>query len=80
MKSAFDVRIASTANQLVGNYSVPEHHVCTTHLRHDHLNGVFDLAPVKYHLHPEPTVRVVKKCQDSAVAVAPAPLKMTPLE
>jgi hypothetical protein len=46
--AAFEVRIASMANQLVGNYDVTKHHTCATQLLHGHLNRVFELAGVNY--------------------------------
>jgi hypothetical protein len=76
-KAVFKARIATAANQLVGNYSVPKHHVCSTQPRHGRLNHIFELVGVKYQPCPEPAARRMKKRPTSAVAVASAPLKKT---
>jgi hypothetical protein len=46
--ATFEVRIASVANQLMGNNSRTEHCARATQLLHDHLNNVFELASVNY--------------------------------
>jgi hypothetical protein len=76
-KAVFEARIATAANQLVGNYSVPKHHVCSTQPRHGRLNHIFELVGVKYQPCPEPAARRMKKRPTLAVAVASAPLKKT---
>jgi hypothetical protein len=59
--AAFEARIASTANQLVGNYSSVEHRACAGQLHHGRINRIFELAGVKYQSWPEPIVHVPKK-------------------
>jgi hypothetical protein len=73
--AAFEARIASATNQLVGNYGTTKHHACATQLLHDRLNHVSELAGVNYQPRPEPAARVVKNRKASGVEIIPPPTK-----
>jgi hypothetical protein len=60
MGSDFEARIAATANQLVGNYSIMKHNACVM-LQHGWLNRVFELAGMSYQHRLEPIARTTKK-------------------
>jgi hypothetical protein len=59
--ASFEVRIASAANQLVGNYGVSKDRAYVTELLHSHLNHIFELAGVNYQSRPEPIAPMLKK-------------------
>jgi hypothetical protein len=59
--AVFEARITLAAIQLHGNYSMSEHRVCSTQLRHYCLNHVFTLAGVNCQPCPDSIARGVKK-------------------
>jgi hypothetical protein len=73
--AAFEVRIASVANQLAGNYSGTEHCARATQLLHDRLNHVFELASVNYQPRPEPIVCMRKMGKAIGVSIMPPLMK-----
>jgi hypothetical protein len=72
---AFEGRIVAAVNQLVRNYIATENHSCTTQLRHDRLNRVFELAGVSYQARSEPLARATRKRQAATIVATPPPLK-----
>jgi hypothetical protein len=74
-EAAFEALIVVAMNLLVGNYSPPKHRAYTMQLRHGRLNRVFELASVNYQPRAEPIAHVTKRCQATAMVVAPPPLK-----
>jgi hypothetical protein len=70
--AAFEARIASTANQLIGNYTTTEHASSAT-LQHGRPSHVFELTGVSYKPRPEPVARMMKRLRSTATTV-PAPL------
>jgi hypothetical protein len=68
-KAAFETRIATTANHMVGNYSPTEHRACMDQLHHGRLNRIFELDGVKYQSRPEPISRGLRQRKGLEVEV-----------